>query len=363
MYRILVMDSSEIDREMVLSVLSQGIQQEPIECFSSICSQQALNVLREFAIDLFILDVGKSTDGVEQLTRSAIKLHKHIDIVLTSVKKEGEVATLANKLHAGGYLLKPFRGDQLLDIIRPLMKVAALELQEQLKEETEKDTYLKIIAAGIQDCQYKKCIETAKEYIDLLYYSNHNKSDFRMTVVRMTIVEFAAGLLGLGNNQSQECKRQMEQCLQRFRVRYDLQSDRFEALSVVEEMIDIIFADLEKSKLYFDDDLKKVLNYIDRKVKKGITLDEAAEYINMSSSYFSKFFKKSTGVNFITYVIDRKIEYAKDMLEKTNMPIINIAYELSYNETNYFSKVFKKKVGISPTEYRDACLKQKEKAV
>ena len=45
---------------------------------------------------------------------------------------------------------------------------------------------------------------------------------------------------------------------------------------------------------------------------------------------------------------------AKRMLVDTEMPVINIAYELSYNETNYFSKAFKKKVGVTPSEYRTA---------
>ena len=48
-----------------------------------------------------------------------------------------------------------------------------------------------------------------------------------------------------------------------------------------------------------------------------------------------------TGKNYITYVTDSRIEMAKRMLVDTEMPVINIAYELSYNETNYFSKAFK----------------------
>ena len=75
--------------------------------------------------------------------------------------------------------------------------------------------------------------------------------------------------------------------------------------------------------------------------------------MGMSASYFSKFFKKYVGVNFITYVTDRKIEAAKDMLVNTDRPVVNIAYDLSYSETNYFSKTFKKKVGVTPTEYRE----------
>ena len=47
------------------------------------------------------------------------------------------------------------------------------------------------------------------------------------------------------------------------------------------------------------------------------------------------------------------IEAAKDMLINTDRPVVNIAYDLSYSETNYFSKTFKKKVGVTPTEYRE----------
>ena len=40
------------------------------------------------------------------------------------------------------------------------------------------------------------------------------------------------------------------------------------------------------------------------------------------------------------------------MLANTDVPIINIALDLSYHEPNYFSKVFKKSTGMTPTEYR-----------
>ena len=38
----------------------------------------------------------------------------------------------------------------------------------------------------------------------------------------------------------------------------------------------------------------------------------------------------------------------------TDLPVINISYELSYGETNYFSKAFKRKVGVTPTEFRES---------
>jgi AraC-like DNA-binding protein len=68
-------------------------------------------------------------------------------------------------------------------------------------------------------------------------------------------------------------------------------------------------------------------------------------------------------INFITYITDRKIELAKDMLLNTDAPISNIAIELSYNEANYFSKAFKKKVGITPSQYREKYFAKQERKV
>ena len=128
-------------------------------------------------------------------------------------------------------------------------------------------------------------------------------------------------------------------------------------------MVDIIFNDLDRRQLYSDDDLKRVLNYIDRNIKRGITLDDAAECVNMSSSYFSKFFKKSTGINFITYVTDRKIEFAKDMLRSTDMPVINVGdcghfFKSLQLSDGVFRRLFEENIGMTPVEYRERCARE-----
>lgn len=101
--------------------------------------------------------------------------------------------------------------------------------------------------------------------------------------------------------------------------------------------------------------IQSVLNYIEKNYQKGVTLEEAAEYAHLSPFYLSKLFKKELQINFVNYVTERKIQKAKDLLESTDMPVLNIALELNYQESNYFSKVFKKIVGVTPTEYRKDC--------
>lgn len=300
--------------------------------------------------DLMIVEMPPHSAYLKQLVKTAHLKNSRMHLIITSVKSAAKTARLATQIKVTDYLLKPFRREQLIQMVLPSVEHMKRE-QERASAADEKEItrFLEALDGAIKDCQYKKCIEKAKECIDFVHRSNDN-----MNIVRAHVLEIAEHMAEVGKNRSPGIAQGLHRCLKRFSGRYDQQGNRFAAAAVLEEMIDLIFTELEQEQMYSDDDLKKVLNYIDRNIKKGVTLDKAAEYVNMSSSYFSKFFKKLTGMNFITYVIDRKIEFAKDMLRNTDMPIINIAYELSYNETNYFSKAFKKKVGMTPSEYRES---------
>ena len=57
----------------------------------------------------------------------------------------------------------------------------------------------------------------------------------------------------------------------------------------------------------------------------------------------------------MAYVKHRRINHAKDLLEGSDLPIMNIALDLSFNDINYFAKVFKKEVGVTPSEFRRQC--------
>lgn len=108
-----------------------------------------------------------------------------------------------------------------------------------------------------------------------------------------------------------------------------------------------------------NDYTQEAIQYVEKNIKKNITLEEVAKNINITPHYLSKIFKKEVGINFVTYVTDRKIDLAKEMLADKNIPIVNISISLAFNQPNYFSKVFKKKVGVTPSKYREQCIKNK----
>ncbi|MCD8218667.1 MAG: helix-turn-helix transcriptional regulator, partial [Clostridiales bacterium] len=77
-----------------------------------------------------------------------------------------------------------------------------------------------------------------------------------------------------------------------------------------------------------------------------------AESFFVSPNYFSRLFKRTTGMGCNEYIVSKRIEKACLLLETTNFNTGKIALMVGYNDTNYFSMTFKKHCGVSPTSYR-----------
>ncbi|MBQ9097381.1 MAG: helix-turn-helix transcriptional regulator [Clostridia bacterium] len=101
-----------------------------------------------------------------------------------------------------------------------------------------------------------------------------------------------------------------------------------------------------------EEKIQKAAKYIYENYNKDITLADVANYVYMSESYFSKKFKRETGLKFSEYLTNIRIKKADEMLLETQLPISEIAALCGFRESNYFGDVFKKLKGISPNKYR-----------
>lgn len=101
------------------------------------------------------------------------------------------------------------------------------------------------------------------------------------------------------------------------------------------------------------DIIEQTKKYIDNNLDKPLSVSDLANQAFLSIAYFSKQFKKNTGVGCNYYIMCKRMEKAKDLLNKTNLKVSNIANEVGYKDINYFSLAFKKYTGMSPMEYRE----------
>lgn len=98
--------------------------------------------------------------------------------------------------------------------------------------------------------------------------------------------------------------------------------------------------------------IEKANNYIEAYYPNSISLESVAREVNLSSYYFSRFYKEETGINFSDKLSNVRIEKAKELLTSGNLSIKDVSYKVGFTDPNYFSKAFKKITGVTASDYR-----------
>lgn len=103
--------------------------------------------------------------------------------------------------------------------------------------------------------------------------------------------------------------------------------------------------------------IHRAMQYVKENYKDDINMAMVSNYVSMNYSLFSIIFKEYTGVNFVNYLKQIRIQEAKRLLLETDEKILDISRSVGYENEKHFMKTFKAVCGISPSEYRK-CNKQ-----
>ena len=98
------------------------------------------------------------------------------------------------------------------------------------------------------------------------------------------------------------------------------------------------------------------INYIYDHLHEKITIADAAYEAGISEGHLSRLFKKETGMPFGEYVMRKKTETARNMIDYSGYSLSQISNILAFGSQSYFVKVFKKYEGVTPGKYQSTHL-------
>jgi len=115
-----------------------------------------------------------------------------------------------------------------------------------------------------------------------------------------------------------------------------------------------LFRHVTRSDHFMDPRIRTILKRIEQEPLSttDATIEHMAEAIGLSRTHYHYLFKKETGISPKQYLLQLRINLAKQDLRQTNLSITEIATMYQFNSIHSFTKLFRKMTGETPTEYR-----------
>ncbi|WP_069999513.1 response regulator transcription factor [Cellulosilyticum sp. I15G10I2] len=130
--------------------------------------------------------------------------------------------------------------------------------------------------------------------------------------------------------------------------------ENFESVKkYVHDVYELLIGANENRKKTYSYVIAKSIKYIRNNYMRNISLEEVADYVEISKSYFSLLFKQETGINFSTFLSNYRVEQSKKYILESSCKIYEIAEKVGFDNPYYFSRVFRDRVGMSCKEFKN----------
>lgn len=108
-----------------------------------------------------------------------------------------------------------------------------------------------------------------------------------------------------------------------------------------------------------DDEMRNTLSYINENFKRNLTTEELAAVCHLHPTHFIRAFKLKTAQTPHQYINDIRMEYARQLLDRSDRSIVEIAEDAGFYDPAHFSRAFKRHFALTPTQYRNALPKDR----
>ena len=99
--------------------------------------------------------------------------------------------------------------------------------------------------------------------------------------------------------------------------------------------------------------LRRVTEFINANLEEDLSLAEIAAVADLSQYHFARAFRKTTGLTPQQYVMQQRIERAKELLAKDDLPIVEISLRTGFKNQSHFTALFRKFTKLTPKLWRE----------
>jgi len=126
------------------------------------------------------------------------------------------------------------------------------------------------------------------------------------------------------------------------------------AVQYLQEIADLFFSCKNEDMDEQDREvIRKIKRYVDQNLAGDLSLTHIADLVGFNRSYLSRLYKQKTGKGLSEYILDVRLQKAKELLHQPAMKIHEISDALGFESAAYFTRFFKRMTNLTPTEFRE----------
>lgn len=312
--------------------------------------EQAIEYIRSNEVDIVLSDIKMLGVSGLDLAKMIYEEYPHIQVILISGYSNFDYAKQAIQYKVADYLTKPINFQELKMRLDETIK--KLKNHEKNKKVHQKMDFVKTVFScgntllkGILNGEMSLVSEGVEVISSVLTSLELTKED-------------KAHLCNLCDMILQSLEQNNIQIDEAYGLQYfEEQLSTMTSNEEVKGFLTAYFHKIADSNVNLEEERDKMIVYrakrfIERNYAKEISAGDVAEYVGLSSAYFSRLFHKVLHQTFVDYITNVRIMHSEKLLKESNYKIIEISAKVGFRSNTYFNSLFKKKTGMTPIEYR-----------
>ena len=395
MYQVVIADDEFLFRKKLKEMVDwESLGFTVAASFGS--GEQALAFVREHPVDVMLTDIRMTPVSGLELAKELHDHHPHVKVVLISGYSEFRYAQAAIKYGVTDYLIKPVGRDTISETLLRIKEDWELARGNEFAYLAVRQAFLDLVSggnpevvreqladAGVQlDCMQARYVLSTIEiehfaaYLSRYSYGREGlyhslcqmvprmDSGVYYSVLHIAENQFvilAAAQLA-GTVDLKACVQStLSRCVMDIKtiLKAEAQMQVGEPVASVaalqqayrQQSGEGAFPAAESAEQTLGP-IERAEQYIRENYWKDICQEEVADYVGLSVYYFSRLFKSITHEKFVDYMIEVRMEKARELLIDSNMKVSDIAERVGYANYSTFHRIFKASFGCAPGEYR-----------
>ncbi|WP_040207442.1 response regulator [Neobacillus jeddahensis] len=321
--------------------------------------EEALKIIQAHSPHIIITDIKMpKMDGLT-LVKSVKKMYPEIIFAILSGYADFTYATKAMRYGVSDYLLKPINKEVFGTTLNRLMAEVvkgSIKYSHLLQNQPKWDMGLIRLESDLLDCvemaNQSGLNDKAQLFIGEIRKRSQNDTIKAIPYLTDFLVSLRKRVI-----TNDEIRGFIEPIIEKTIESLVPETDFSKIVEKVHRLLDSSVYIVSQYKKTGSPDLTiRCKEIMDANYNKEISLQEVAEIIGVSAAHLSRVVKKELGKNFTEYIVDLRMEKAKNMLETTKFKVMDISKTVGYESPDYFSRIFKRQCGLTPQDYRSQFL-------